>query len=104
MADETTPAAPTTTAPATTGPAREQWLHETLEKVFLSPRVGRLSMRIGPRMFMGSGPVIAAASLLALVWLKPGFDYWYALLPPLVGFSVGLSLRLDPLSAVMVSN
>src|SRR5439155_14190842 len=32
----------------------------------LSPRVGRLSMRFGPRFFMGVGPMIAGASL---VWL-----------------------------------
>ena len=30
----------------------------------LSPRVGRLSMRFGPRLFMGVGPLIAAAALL----------------------------------------
>jgi len=58
----------------------------------LSPRVGRLSMRFGPRLFMGVGPLIAAASLLGLVRLKPGFSYWFELLPPLVVFSVGLSM------------
>ena len=34
----------------------------TVVMFFLSPRVGRLSMRLGPRFFMGSGPLIAAAS------------------------------------------
>jgi EmrB/QacA subfamily drug resistance transporter len=76
----------------------------TVVMFFLSPRVGRLSMRIGPRYFMGVGPLIAAASLVALVDLKPGFDYWYELLPPLLGFSVGLSLLVAPLTATVLAD
>jgi EmrB/QacA subfamily drug resistance transporter len=76
----------------------------TVVMFFLSPRVGRLSMRIGPRVFMGVGPLIAAASLVALVDLKPGFNYWYELLPPLLGFSVGLSLIVAPLTATVLAD
>ena len=36
----------------------------TVVMFFLSPRVGRLSMRFGPRLFMGVGPLVAAVSLL----------------------------------------
>ena len=70
----------------------------------LSPRVGRLSMRFGPRLFMGVGPLIAAASLLGLVRLKPGFSYWFELLPPLVVFSVGLSMIVAPLTATVLAD
>ena len=70
----------------------------------LSPRVGRLSMRLGPRLFMGSGPLIAAAALAALVPLQPGFNYWYELLPPLVVFSFGLSLIVAPLTATVLAD
>jgi EmrB/QacA subfamily drug resistance transporter len=70
----------------------------------LSPRVGRLSMRLGPRFFMGTGPLVAAAGLLLLVRLKPGFDYWYELLPPLVLFSIGLSLTVAPLTATVLAD
>ena len=38
----------------------------TVVMFFLSPRVGRLSMRLGPRFFMGVGPLICAAGL---VWM-----------------------------------
>jgi EmrB/QacA subfamily drug resistance transporter len=76
----------------------------TVVMFFLSPRVGRLSMRLGPRFFMGSGPLIAAAGLLLLVRLKPGFNYWYELLPPLVIFSVGLSLTVAPLTATVLAD
>jgi predicted MFS family arabinose efflux permease len=76
----------------------------TVVMFVLSPRVGRMSMRLGPRFFMSSGPIIAAASLLGLVWLKPGFNYWYELLPPLVGFSIGLSLTVAPLTATVLAD
>jgi EmrB/QacA subfamily drug resistance transporter len=70
----------------------------------LSPRVGRLSMRYGPRVFMGIGPLIAAAPLLALARLKPGFSYWFELLPPLLIFSVGLSMIVAPLTATVLAD
>ena len=40
------------------------------------PRVGRLSMRLGPRLFMGTGPFIAAAALLPMVTFGRSFSYW----------------------------
>ena len=70
----------------------------------LSPRVGRLSMRYGPRVFMGVGPLIAATALLGLVRLKPGFSYWYELLPPLVVFAAGLSMTVAPLTATVLAD
>ena len=39
----------------------------TVVMFFLSPRVGRLSMRLGPRFFMGVGPLIAAVALLPTI-------------------------------------
>jgi MFS family permease len=70
----------------------------------LSPRVGRLSMRFGPRLFMGIGPFVAAAGLVLLIRLKPGFDYWLELLPPLLLFSVGLSMIVAPLTATVLAD
>jgi EmrB/QacA subfamily drug resistance transporter len=76
----------------------------SLVMFLLSPRVGRLSMRLGPRLFMGAGPLVAAAGVLLLVRLKPGFDYWLELLPALVIFSVGLSMTVAPLTATVLSD
>ncbi len=70
----------------------------------LSPRVGRLSMRLGPRLFMGVGPLIAAGALVALVRLQPGFDYWRELLPPLLAFSIGLSMIVAPLTVTVLAD
>ena len=76
----------------------------TVVMFFLSPRVGRLSMRLGPRLFMGAGPLIASAALAAMVRLEPGFDYWSELLPPLLVFSVGLSMIVAPLTATVLAD
>jgi len=76
----------------------------TVVMFVLSPRVGRLSMRIGPRWFMGIGPLICAASLLWTRTLSPGFDYWTELLPPLIVFSVGLSMIVAPLTSTVLAD
>jgi predicted MFS family arabinose efflux permease len=71
---------------------------------FLSPRVGRLSMRLGPRLFMGSGPFVAAVALAGMSRLSPGFAYWYELLPALLVFAVGLSMIVAPLTATVLAD
>jgi hypothetical protein len=53
---------------------------------------------------MGVGPLVAGGALLALVRLKPGFSYWLELLPPLLGFAVGLSMIVAPLTATVLAD
>jgi EmrB/QacA subfamily drug resistance transporter len=76
----------------------------TVVMFVLSPRMGRLAMRWGPRFFMGVGPLIAGGSILALMRLRPGFSYWWELLPPLLGFSVGLAMIVAPLTATVLAD
>jgi EmrB/QacA subfamily drug resistance transporter len=76
----------------------------TIVMFLLSPRVGRLAAHFGPRLFMALGPIIAGASLFALTRLPVHLDYWTDLLPPLLGFSVGLSLTVAPLTTTVLSD
>jgi EmrB/QacA subfamily drug resistance transporter len=76
----------------------------TIVMFALSPRVGRLSMRFGPRLFMGVGPLVAGVALLALVRLGHDLDYWVELLPPLLLFSIGLSMIVAPLTATVLAD
>ena len=79
-------------------------LPTTIVMFVLSPRVGRLAMRHGPRWFMGGGPFVAAAGLAGMARLEPGFSYWLELLPALLVFSVGLSLIVAPLTATVLAD
>jgi EmrB/QacA subfamily drug resistance transporter len=76
----------------------------TLVMFTLSPRVGRLAMRFGPRYFMGTGPLVASAGLLGLTRLRPGFSYWIDLLPALLVLAVGLALTVAPLTATVLAD
>jgi EmrB/QacA subfamily drug resistance transporter len=76
----------------------------TIVMFLLSPRVGRLSAHFGPHLFMAIGPIVAGASLLALTRLPVRLDYWTDLLPPLVGFSIGLSMTVAPLTTTVLSD
>jgi EmrB/QacA subfamily drug resistance transporter len=76
----------------------------TIVMFLLSPRVGRLSMRYGPRFFMGVGPLVTALGVIPLVRLKPGFDYWTELLPSLLLFSAGLSMIVAPLTSTVLAD
>jgi EmrB/QacA subfamily drug resistance transporter len=76
----------------------------TIVMFLLSPRVGRLSMRFGPRWFMGIGPLICAVSLLWMRELQPDFSYWTELFPAVLVFSLGLSLIVAPLTSTVLAD
>ncbi len=76
----------------------------TIVMFFLSRFTGRLSMQFGPHLFMAIGPVIAGVSLLALARMPAHVNYWVDLLPALLGFSVGLSLTVAPLTTTVLSD
>src|SRR5262249_49910385 len=76
----------------------------TMVLFFLSPRVGRMSMRLGPRLFMGIGPLICAASMLWMRTLSPSLSYWTQLLPAQLVFAFGLSLIVAPLTATVLAD
>jgi predicted MFS family arabinose efflux permease len=76
----------------------------TVVMFFLSGRFGRLSMRLGPRWFMGIGPLICAAACLWMRELSPGFYYWTELLPPIVVFAFGLSMIVAPLTSTVLAD
>ncbi|MGK5743299.1 MFS transporter [Micromonospora sp. URMC 103] len=64
-----------------------------------SSRAGALSARIGPRLPLTVGPVVAAAGLLVLRGVSPGASYWRDVLPGVVLFGLGLTFVVAPLTA-----
>ncbi|HEV3232248.1 MAG TPA: MFS transporter, partial [Candidatus Dormibacteraeota bacterium] len=67
--------------------------------LLLSPRAGRLSTRIGPRLPMTLGPLLAGLGLFLYVRLGPGASYVTDILPAIVIFGLGLCLTVAPLTA-----
>jgi type IV secretory pathway VirB2 component (pilin) len=61
-------------------------------------------MRYGPRWFMACGPLLAGLSVLVFVRTPADPSYWLDVLPPLIGFSVGLSLTVAPLTTTVLSD
>jgi EmrB/QacA subfamily drug resistance transporter len=70
----------------------------------LSRRFGSLADRVGPRLFMGGGPLVSAAGLLLL--LRTGMDtsYLTEVLPAMLVFGLGLALTVAPLVATVLAD
>ncbi|MFI6332197.1 MFS transporter [Micromonospora chersina] len=68
-----------------------------------SARAGALAARIGPRLPLTVGPVVAAAGLLLLRRVGPGASYWTDVLPGVVLFGAGLTLVVAPLTASVLA-
>ncbi|MFJ2084327.1 MFS transporter [Micromonospora chokoriensis] len=68
-----------------------------------SARSGALSARIGPRLQLTIGPVVAAVGLLLLRGVGPGASYWTDVLPGVLLFGIGLTLVVAPLTASVLA-
>ena len=79
-------------------------LPETLVMFALSRRFGALADRFGPRLFMGAGPLVAAAGLVPLLDLGQHVSYLTELLPGILVFSLGLSITVAPLTATVLAD
>ncbi|MGH2357955.1 MAG: MFS transporter [Candidatus Limnocylindria bacterium] len=88
---------------------------------FLSTRAGHLAARLGPRLFLTVGPALMAGGLLWLARIPatsaaweadpadlasyvPGVDFLVDVLPGLLGFGVGISLVVAPLTTALMSS
>src|SRR5207249_3917827 len=76
----------------------------TLVMFALSRRFGALADRLGPRLFMGAGPVIAAGGILLLLRAGMHTSYPRDLLPALLVFGLGLSITVAPLTATVLAD
>ncbi len=75
----------------------------TLIMLVLSARSGALAQRIGPRLQMTAGPLIAAGGLLLTIRIGPGASYLTDVLPAVVLFGLGLSTLVAPLTATVLT-
>src|SRR5215211_227353 len=76
----------------------------TLVMFVLAARFGRLADRYGPRLFMGTGPLVCAVGLALMLRLDADVDYWTDLFPALLVFALGLAIVVAPLTATVLSD
>jgi EmrB/QacA subfamily drug resistance transporter len=74
----------------------------TIVMWLLSRRFGRLADALGPRLFMGFGPVVAGAGMLWMARAGQDVDYWTQLLPGVLVFGLGLSATVAPLTTTVL--
>jgi EmrB/QacA subfamily drug resistance transporter len=70
----------------------------TLVMWLLAARFGGLADRLGPRVFMSAGPLVAGSGLLWLGRLGAEPDYARDVLPPVLVFGLGLAMTVAPLT------
>ncbi|TQS46781.1 MFS transporter [Cryptosporangium phraense] len=69
-----------------------------------SSRSGALADRIGARIPLTVGPLVAAGGLLLATRIGPGATYLGSVLPAVVLFGAGLSLTVAPLTATVLGS
>jgi EmrB/QacA subfamily drug resistance transporter len=75
----------------------------TLIMLALSARSGALAARIGPRLQMTAGPLVAACGLLLMLRIGPDASYPTDVLPAVVVFGLGMTTLVAPLTATVLA-
>lgn len=76
----------------------------TVLMLTLSAASGRLAARIGPRLQMSVGPLVAGAGLGLLMRLTADHDYLTGVLPGVFVLGVGLVITVAPLTSTAMSS
>ena len=69
----------------------------------LSPITGRMSARVGPRILMTVGALVAAAGMMLFARVHEGATYLATILPATIVFGIGLSILVAPLTSAVLS-
>jgi len=75
----------------------------TIVMLLLSTSAGRLSQRIGPRIPMGVGPIVAGLGLALFTRIGEGASYVTDVLPGVLVFALGMSITVAPLNVTVLS-
>jgi EmrB/QacA subfamily drug resistance transporter len=74
----------------------------TIVMILFSSRVGALSGRFGPRLFMTVGPLLMGVASIGLLLVRQDFNYWWQVLPSILLFAVGITLTVSPLTSAIL--
>jgi MFS family permease len=76
----------------------------TILLLILSTPSGAIAQRIGPRIPLTIGAVLAGAGLLLMAQIHPGDRYLPAVLPSLIVFGIGLAALITPITATVLAS
>lgn len=68
-----------------------------------SGKMGELTQKYGPRLFMTIGPLIMGLAMLLLLPLAPGASFLLQVLPGVVLFGIGLCIMVAPLTVTVMN-
>lgn len=77
-------------------------LPTTILLILFSSRVGTLSGKWGPRLFMTIGPITMGVGALLLLTVGEDFSYWWQVLPSMIVMGAGLALTVAPLTSAIL--
>ncbi len=70
----------------------------------LSPTMGGLAARIGPRIPLTAGPFVVAVGLLLARLVTPGASYWTGVFPMVLVMATGMTIAVAPLTASVLGS
>ncbi len=76
----------------------------TIIMFLLSGRFGELAGKLGPRLFMAVGPIIAGIGFLLMLRIGEQVHYWTQLFPGIIIFGLGLSITVAPLTTAILGS
>jgi EmrB/QacA subfamily drug resistance transporter len=68
-----------------------------------SPLMGKLAVRLGPRIPLTLGPVVVCIGLLLATRIAIGQEYWTHVFPGILVVSVGMMLAVAPLTSTVLA-
>lgn len=70
----------------------------------ISPTMGSLAARIGPRIPLTIGPLIVAAGMAMAVLIAPDSSYWTGAFPTISVMAVGMTIAVAPLTSSVLGS
>ena len=74
----------------------------TVLMILFSSRIGALSGKWGPRLFMTVGPLTMGVGALLLLTVSTDFSYWWQVLPSMIVMGAGLAITVAPLTSAIL--
>ena len=70
----------------------------------ISPMMGRLAARMGPRLPLTVGPLVVAAGMLLARLMEPDSSYWAGPFPMILVMAIGMTIAVAPLTSAVLGS